>query len=142
MTMDEEERARIAREAHETIERLRHTKFGLHDPSDPIEQHRRNVQEPKPRDRGPDIDWNAKIGEAIGREREFLVEVVGAALAEALADQRRLFEVEIKTKMIDIKADLIGKMERSLERLIHALDDDKGKVIDLPNWPLSRREVN
>jgi hypothetical protein len=140
----EDERRQICEEAKATLDRLKRTQFGLHDPpSDLIEQRRRsNMEEPKRRERGLDVDCDARIAAAVAAEHEFMIELIGAALAEALADQRRLFELEVKQRMIDIKTDLVEKMERNLARLIHALDDDKGKTLDLPDWPTTRREVN
>jgi hypothetical protein len=83
------------------------------------------------------IDWDARIAAAIGHEHEFLVEVIGAALSEALADQRQAFETELQAKLAEFRLDLCNRMEQTLTTLRQAIDADRSKPLELP--PLPRR---
>jgi hypothetical protein len=124
MTHDEAERRRnVIAQARATLKRLNTAPaFEPRDPltRDPIEEWRRNMPqkaepEPPQRERKLDtapVDWDARIAAAIGREHEFLIEIIGTALHEALAAEREALCDEIRTR-----DERIGKLEVQLARL-------------------------
>jgi hypothetical protein len=86
--------------------------------------------EPPQRERGLDtapIDWEARISEAIATEREFVLAVMGEALGETCAAQRKEIDIELREMRIEIAELRITNAE-----LRHRMNAERGKFGDAP----------
>jgi hypothetical protein len=104
--------------------------------------------EPKTRERGLDtmpVDWDARIAAAVSAEHEHMMQIICAALSEALAVQREAFEVELKAKLMEIKQGLIAQLERTLAMVINVQEEkSKSTGANVPVEPLleGKRKIN
>jgi ribosomal protein L29 len=82
------------------------------------------------------VDWDARISEAIARERQFqhgvLAEIIAELRAEATNDLERATR-SLTAELADLKA--------TLAELRMVLASDRSKPLDLPRLP-ARRELN
>jgi hypothetical protein len=77
-----------------------------------------------------------RIANALAERERFMLEVVGEALGEALGDERKAIDLEVKTKLLELKLAMIERMESTLTALRKAVEPG---AAELPATP--RREV-
>jgi hypothetical protein len=146
-----DERAqRILAEGFDTVDRLKDLQVEQRDDSDDALA-RWDAMRPKPErsrpERGLDTDLpaliDAKVAEAIATEREFVLECVGEAIGEMLAEERKAAKVELSDEVRRLRIEL-SNLETTIAEIrgIIAAEAQRSSatVIDLPN-PL-RRDLN
>jgi hypothetical protein len=80
--------------------------------------------------------WADQRIRAVLVERErVLLDAVGQALGESLADERKAIDLEVKTKLLELKIDVLTKVEATLAAMRKVVPEPD--VADLP--PLPRR---
>jgi hypothetical protein len=143
--MDDEERARILREARENVRlRFPHTANVHADPPprriEAAERREWRRPQPEPPKREPGLDtnaelgrqaqwdtWNAwvdaKIADAIAAERAFMREAIGGAIAKMLDDEREQQRKALSLEVRELKV-LIAELK-------HVSSADRRGVLDL-----------
>jgi hypothetical protein len=141
--MTGEEKAAILKDARATLERLAVEQLPLSEPhEDAFERWERlkpKPEEPKPpRDLDTPIDWDARIAAAIAAEREFMVEVIGAALGEYADQLVDEIEKKIAEQVDQLRAEIAEEVTKVRADMNPKREGDDGEVLLLPN-PLQRR---
>jgi hypothetical protein len=102
-------------------------------------------REPEPPPAAVETDWSgwerwadAKIRNAVAAEREFMLEVVGKALGQALDDLAESHRRDLDGSVAQLKLEL-AKLTTVLGEVRIASGSESGRaVLDLPPFPRSR----